>query len=531
MLMPPPSRESTALRLLLLGHRMADVQEATGLSEHNVKGLRKSLGLAKPLPARRDATLDPIMRHLFSATDWSDRRIARELGVSSTAVRLRRVEHLAQAPDNRKMTPRRKASAIGPEKIAEIERRVALGEAPSTIANALGVGKSTAGFYAKEWRTRNNITPGSTDATAAQIEGLKQWLLTDDSRSLAEVARGLGVSVPTASLHAASLEEELGVPSKRSSRAVTADQISLIENMAAAGKRNFEIMRVVKLRPGTVWEVIAAWKRRNNIPLKPVRPPLTKQEVASIRAEMERGETTSIADLARVLSLNPITITPRVRKFREELIASGRNRQCACGRPAYHSKACSARASARRGGAVVSLDTVERVRRLLLANLTKEQIMRREGLTVGQVALIMKTHLTPAEKEARQAVTRSRAALLRGKIERVGSDILARRDTLFNRISDLVPRGIDPALRDDAISEAYVAVLEGEVEEEHLAANVKKFVNAAYRDYASKWGPLSLDMAMSEDDERSHIEMIEDETALDAFDSIKFPKENDDGRM
>lgn len=60
-------------------------------------------------------------------------------------------------------------------------------------------------------------------------------------------------------------------------------------------------------------------------------------------------------------------------------------------------------------------------------------------------------------------------------------------------ISQAVPKGLDRGLRDDVIGQLYLDYLEGNFQLEDLPKAVKSAVAAAYRDFASSWGNLSLD--------------------------------------
>lgn len=87
------------------------------------------------------------------------------------------------------------------------------------------------------------------------------------------------------------------------------------------------------------------------------------------------------------------------------------------------------------------------------------------------------------------------------------------RDPLYVRIAAAVPRAIGRSLRDDVISDLYLAVLEGEVEEADVEKEARQFISRGYGLWESRRG-LSLDTPMGPDDHRRWVDMIPDEAPL-----------------
>ena len=99
---------------------------------------------------------------------------------------------------------------------------------------------------------------------------------------------------------------------------------------------------------------------------------------------------------------------------------------------------------------------------------------------------------------------------------------LARVDPIYGSISRAVPRGVDPLLREDIMSDIYLAIREGELHPRDIRAAAHRFVGSAYRCFANKWGAVSLDALTGDDDTLRLVDLIEDPAALAAFDNIEF---------
>jgi len=81
------------------------------------------------------------------------------------------------------------------------------------------------------------------------------------------------------------------------------------------------------------------------------------------------------------------------------------------------------------------------------------------------------------------------------------------------------------ASRDDAISDTYVAFLEGQFPIEDVAAEAKRFAQRAIAAFENKFGPRSLDEEIFETGGATSLDRIECPVALIAFDEIRFARE------
>lgn len=105
---------------------------------------------------------------------------------------------------------------------------------------------------------------------------------------------------------------------------------------------------------------------------------------------------------------------------------------------------------------------------------------------------------------------------------------IAQRDPVFRRIWHAVPRSVDAALRDDIISEIYLAIREGRLHPRDIDAQAKRFISAGFAAWANPWGDLSFSMGKSgKNSGEDFTEAIEDEEALEAFDRVTFGAEVD----
>jgi hypothetical protein len=92
---------------------------------------------------------------------------------------------------------------------------------------------------------------------------------------------------------------------------------------------------------------------------------------------------------------------------------------------------------------------------------------------------------------------------------------------LFAKCDAAFPANIEASIREDAVAELYLAVIEGEVAESDIKAKAGRYLNATYAAWANRFGPASLDAVLSADDDRTRGEFIEDETTLAMLDEFE----------
>jgi hypothetical protein len=82
---------------------------------------------------------------------------------------------------------------------------------------------------------------------------------------------------------------------------------------------------------------------------------------------------------------------------------------------------------------------------------------------------------------------------------------------LYARIAEAIGRGIAADVRDDAISEMWLAIEEGTVAVASLVSAAKRFRNRAVSDYANPYGPRSVDEDIGDGDGFRMIDLIRDD--------------------
>jgi len=212
------------------------------------------------------------------------------------------------------------------------------------------------------------------------------------------------------------------------------------------------------------------------------------------------------------------TVNKSRERFNLALVqAGGELPRCGCGQYLHHPRLCWARTldSMKRKG-VASVHTLEPetkadVHRRLLMGQTARSIAERVGLSKALVRSYLRT-LTREERQQREAAFRTNAGRRRAAsaAKRIARPFATNptSDPLYAAIAAAVPRAIDPALRDDMISQAYLEVLEGRLTKDQLVEGVKKVRSRIFQAFANPWGNLSLDAAIEDDSGRAMIERI-----------------------
>lgn len=235
-------------------------------------------------------------------------------------------------------------------------------------------------------------------------------------------------------------------------------------------------------------------------------------------------EGMSFGGIARELGASRTSVQSFAMRHQIRLGLAGE--LCKCGKPRGHAYGCSAFAYR----IVDDPAEVDRCVTALEQGLTMVQIVREHGVREALVRITRAKLTEHSQQLRRQAIAERVQARVRPKRVRaikkslpasISSRVLAaHRDALFAKCSAAIPRGMAQDIRDDAVTELYLAVLEGEVAENEIREKAGKFVNATYSTWASRFGPRSLDAKLSADDDRTAGDFIEDEVALAQFDEI-----------
>lgn len=86
-----------------------------------------------------------------------------------------------------------------------------------------------------------------------------------------------------------------------------------------------------------------------------------------------------------------------------------------------------------------------------------------------------------------------------------------KRDTTLDRVRRAIGRALPPDIRDDAISDLYLAVLSGAVDLAEVEKQVRKFGNRVLNSFAGKFGPRSLDQELGDGDGFTLMDTLVDE--------------------
>ena len=240
-------------------------------------------------------------------------------------------------------------------------------------------------------------------------------------------------------------------------------------------------------------------------------------------------EIRSLRDLCAVTGLRLDTVRKEVAPFLAIMKLTGTHPQCGCGRDRFHPYGCvdswekSDRSEHVPGyskeDAKVLLERRAGIVAMIMTGAFYGDIDRAFGMNLG-MAKKYKRFLTPDQVATRKALERDRPSRPRGPARSAGGAIEYRRpfsDPLYARIASAVPRTMSEALRDDVISEIYVAVSSGEMADDAIEREAKRFANAAIGQFESKWGPRPIDQPMFDDGRRTLADIIPDPSALAAF--------------
>lgn len=289
------------------------------------------------------------------------------------------------------------------------------------------------------------------------------------------------------------------------------------------------IQRQTGMSPRTISKAIVAM-REHGLVLDTIAPSRSDPARAAKLYEFFRATQLSNREIVARTGINLTFVNKTRLRFNAERVRAGDELPtCECGQYLHHARMCWARQRdnlAERGiRSFVTLEPQARedVRRHLLAGATKRAIGERFGLSKDTVARILRS-LTADERRAREdnflvAAARRRAAQLARAIKRPRATNPTA-DPLYAEIAQAVPRGIDRALRDDMISQAYLEVLEGRLDPKRLREGMRKVRGRVFSAFANPWGNLSIDAPTREDGSGSWVENIPDERALQAFDAV-----------
>jgi transcriptional regulator with XRE-family HTH domain len=160
------------------------------------------------------------------------------------------------------------------------------------------------------------------------------------------------------------------------------------------------------------------------------------------------------------------------------------------------------------GGTRLTPEQQRKARKLLRQGLTRAQVGFELGVTKETIQRIrnqMKPH--PGLRGTGKTLQKVRAEATKDP------------QLLYARIVKAVGKGVAPDIAADAVSDLYMDLLEGKLQPSEIETAARKYKGRVLDRYASRFGPRSLDEEIGEDG-FSLAEMVEDRSALDAFDAV-----------
>jgi len=298
------------------------------------------------------------------------------------------------------------------------------------------------------------------------------------------------------------------------------------------------------------------------------RAPITADQKAEIKQRLTTA--LSIRQIAQAMNLDKSTVTKIAKPLIAAMREAGSLGLCECGQDRFHQRICS-----RTAGTGATEDQLRKrieVTAAIMAGDSFAAIAERFGMGGPTSARRYLRHLTPEQRRQRKVMESARsigeqpekraavvAAILRGETYSAIADRLGmsangvarylrwltpeqreRRkalerdrtcgtaepalrpfiDATYSQIAAAMPRWLSEAARDDAISDMYLAHLEGAVSMSDVAAEARRFASRTVAAFESKFGPRSLDEKLFDDGDTTLKDTLVDPAALEAFDYI-----------
>lgn len=246
------------------------------------------------------------------------------------------------------------------------------------------------------------------------------------------------------------------------------------------------------------------------------RNKLTDEQIEEIGRRLTNAS--SVRQIAREMGVCLNTVQRRARPIIAAMREAGTLGKCVCGQPRFHQRICAK--TKWRVGHDAGPEQIERRARIV------EQIIRGDTFAVigARFGLAPKTAkhylqwLTPKQRNERKAMEQARH--YRGAFR---SALQAHRDPTYALIAAAVPRGASEATREDAISDLYLAVLEGKVSAADIPVEAKRYASRAVAQWESRFGPVSLDEQIFDDGRETWADALADPETLEPLEDRLSP--------
>lgn len=257
-------------------------------------------------------------------------------------------------------------------------------------------------------------------------------------------------------------------------------------------------------------EQVRRLRQKHGMKAKVFRPKLTGKQVGQIAAMLQTGK--SLRQIAAEMDANRDSVATAARPIIAAMREAGTLGRCECGKERYHQRICSKNA-----GPLPQTSPEQIARRgIIVGDImrgdTFATIAQRHGIATVAGARSYLRYLTPPQRERRKILERQR----RREAEQV---FRPHGDQLYAAIAAATPRWTSEQLRDDIISDLYLAVLEGEVTIENIREAARRATTQAVQSFESRFA-LSIDRRVFEDGRDTYADMIPDPAAIAAFDYI-----------
>jgi transposase len=285
---------------------------------------------------------------------------------------------------------------------------------------------------------------------------------------------------------------------------ISPERMKLRRELYDAGNTDSVIAEAVGIRPNSVF----TWRQRRGLPpnLPPGRTLRTSEHLAFITPDLKRR---AIALLKRgvgapMIAREMSTTVKSVERWYTEAFPST---------PYVRQSGATRRSTPRHpsGRAYSKMRTDRRARAFVLYadGLNDHEIAEDIGVNSGQVwewrhALF----LPPVGK-----VWRKHRA--KPKPKRLGQAISPMSNPLYAHIVNSIGRGMASDLVDDAASDIWLALAEGQLPPGQISAQAGKFRNQVIGNYASKFGTRSLDEDIGDGDGFRMLDLLKDHSSSD----------------